>query len=631
MKRLSIKQTVLAAALAVGTALAAVAADPITYTWTGASGDNANWSNPANWDQNNGKVPGTADWAIIPASEDGQPWQITIDKATAKPADFYAAGPTVFSGGFTLNAQVNGASGHGGVLSEGKMEVTGEKTAASLSGVTKTAPMNLASDASYLASEGGSITFGYLCFDASKDISFVASNQNSKVTLSTMWTNAGGTAQPNLNENNTGLFFGAYDGGLLTLSPAINFVTGNDPTFIADGGTIVAKSTQATTADAVLNVTSKNNGSITFGAIKGSPLITCTDDGTVVFGGGTGDPTINCVGAGSVVTNTGTLTGNATVTAKDGAFVKLNTVKGNAKIDMLTDNIAEAIDGAKYIAVVTPSTAHVAVAEKLKGVVKKDQVILIYPGGFGALEFKKVLGDECPLIIQTNNLPYDTRLNGPASIFCSGKSPVNVALFPGNADRKVLEDVMDISPYEKIYEDVLECDLSLVNPSVHSGPCLLNFGAIEQQDLRGKFCMYEHFTFGAAKVDWAIDKERKAVGAAFGYKLTPLEDFVQPRGEEVTWQDIYMKMHGEPALTPITGPDSIWNRYLTEDCPNGLVPWSEFGKIAGVATPCMDGVIAIYTQCHERDWRAEGIKPNRLGLDGMNVEQIKKFLKTGNK
>lgn len=305
-------------------------------------------------------------------------------------------------------------------------------------------------------------------------------------------------------------------------------------------------------------------------------------------------------------------------------------VEGRAKIEMLTDDLAEAIDGAKYIAVVTPSTAHTAIAEKLKGLVNKDQTILIYPGGFGALRFKKVLGEECPVIVETNNLPYDTRLNGAASVFCSGKSPVSIAVFPADAKRDFIEDVMDISPFERVYNDVLECDLSLVNPSVHSGPCLLNFGAIEQQDLRGKFCMYEHFTFGAAKVDWAIDAERKAVGKAFGYDIRALEDFVEPRGE-LTWQDIYMKMHGEPSLTPITGPDSIWNRYLTEDCPNGLVPWSELGRLAGVETPVMDGIISLYSVAHSRKWRELGISAEALGLDGMSVEEIRSYLHKGTK
>ena len=227
------------------------------------------------------------------------------------------------------------------------------------------------------------------------------------------------------------------------------------------------------------------------------------------------------------------------------------TINGEGKIEMLTDDIAAAIDGADFVAVVTPSTAHAAVAEKLKGVVKKEQPILIYPGGFGALEFRHILGDDCPVIIQTNNLPYDTRLKGPASVHCSGMSPVNLAVFPADAEIDFLDVIADISPYDRVYNDVLECDLSLVNPSVHSGPCLINFGAIEQQDLRGKFCMYEHFTFGAAKIDLAIDNERKAVGAAFGYKLTPLEDFCEPKDGNLKWEDIYQKMHGAAELTQI--------------------------------------------------------------------------------
>lgn len=143
--------------------------------------------------------------------------------------------------------------------------------------------------------------------------------------------------------------------------------------------------------------------------------------------------------------------------------------------------------------------------------------------------------------------------------------------------------------------------------------------------------MYEHFTFGAAKIDLAIDNERKAVGAAFGYKLTPLEDFCEPKDGNLKWEDIYQKMHGAPELTQIIGPDSIWNRYLTEDCPNGLVPWSELGKLCNVPTPVIDAIISVYSVAHERDWRAEGIKLDRMGFEGMDVESIKKYLASGEK
>ncbi len=303
-------------------------------------------------------------------------------------------------------------------------------------------------------------------------------------------------------------------------------------------------------------------------------------------------------------------------------------IQGTAQIEMLTDDLHTAIEGVQYIIVVTPSFAHERIALRLKGIVDTSQRILIYPGGFGALQFKRILGDECPVIVQANNLPYDTRLDGEASVFCSGRNPISIALLPAATDHKMLADIAEMIPYERVYQDALECDLSLVNPSIHPGPCLINIGAIEQQHLRGTFCMYEHFTFSAAKIDFAIDNERKAVGSAYGYAIRALEDFVQPKSS-LTWQDIYMKTHGESALTPIIGPASIWDRYLTEDCPNGLVPWSELGRLAGVPTPIIDSVIAVYSIIHERQWREIGLRLDTLGLEGMSIEQIRAYLQSG--
>ena len=40
---------------------------------------------------------------------------------------------------------------------------------------------------------------------------------------------------------------------------------------------------------------------------------------------------------------------------------------------------------------------------------------------------------------------------------------------------------------------------------------------------------------------------------------------------------------------------------------------------------------SIYSLVHECDWRDIGVKLDTLGLNGMSVEQIKSFLKTGNK
>ena len=320
---------------------------------------------------------------------------------------------------------------------------------------------------------------------------------------------------------------------------------------------------------------------------------------------------------------------------KLGALAKTLTIKSTglieavAKIDLLTSEMEEAIAGVKYIAVVTTASAHEDIARSMKGIVKSDQVVILYPGAFSSMVFKSILGEDCPVIVETNNLPYDTRLKKPCEVYCTGINPVKLAFFPSTAAEKYLQDLQGLHTFSGVYTDILECGLSLVNPSVHSGPCLINVGMIEQPS-RGAFHMYEHFTPGAAKIDVAIDRERKAIGRAFGYDLRPLEDFAQkPQGHDITWQEIYMQMHGDVALTQISGPDTIWNRYLTEDCPNGLVPWSELGKLCKVKTPVIDSVINIYSQVHERDWRRLGVTARKLGLAGMTIAQIKEYLKSG--
>ena len=307
-------------------------------------------------------------------------------------------------------------------------------------------------------------------------------------------------------------------------------------------------------------------------------------------------------------------------------------IQGVAELEMVSSDLAAVVEGCRFVCIVTPSFAHDSIAEKLKGLVTKDQVIVIYPGAFSSLMFKKLLGEECPVLCEVNNLPYDTRLKGPGNVFCSGLNATNVAFLPASAADDLLEEVRQLHPFEKVYQDVLECGLSIVNPALHSGACAINIGHIEQQNVRGMYCMYEHYTPACAKLSIAIDEERKAVGRAFGYHLRPIEDFAKkPEGYQWRWQDLYQTMHGDISLTQINGPDSIWNRYLTEDCPNGLVPWIALGDMVGVDCPLMRGIVCMYSAVHETDWWATGRNDTWLGLSGMTKEEILEYVKTGKK
>lgn len=307
------------------------------------------------------------------------------------------------------------------------------------------------------------------------------------------------------------------------------------------------------------------------------------------------------------------------------------TVKGRFELNMVTSDLDQAIEGVKYILIVTPAFAHETYAKLLKGKVSSDQVVVIYPGAFAGLLFKSVFGDEpCPVIAEVNNLPYDTRVTGPAQVSIFGLNPVNVAFMPADKGPELIDEMRAIHNYERVYDDVLEAGLSIVNPGVHAGPCLTSISAIENWPKRS-FFLYEHgVTPSSMKINRAIDLERKAVGQKLGYHLTPTEDFSGLK-EGYSWQDLYMAIHGNISLTPISGPHEVTSRYFTEDCPFGLVPWSILGKIVGVKTPTIDSVVNIYNLIHDTNWWEKGRNAEGLGVTDMTIGEIKSYVKTGNK
>lgn len=306
-------------------------------------------------------------------------------------------------------------------------------------------------------------------------------------------------------------------------------------------------------------------------------------------------------------------------------------VEAEVVLDVVTSDIEEAVTGADYILVVTPAFAHGTYAELLTNHVSSEQVIVTFPGAFAALRFRKAFAhlETPPVVADANNLPYDVRLVGPATLALHGYNNVNIAFLPAERGPQLIEQLRkDLVPFRRVYEDVLECGLSLANPALHTGPALLNVSHIESPTR--EFFLYEHgVTPSSMKVNIVLDAERKEVGAALGYDLRPIEDFAGIDKGALTWQELYKALHGEIALTPISGPNSVHNRYMTEDAPYGLVPWANIGAALGVSMPLTNAVIDIYNVIHETDWRANGLGLAELGLEGMSPDEIRAYVTAG--
>ena len=306
-------------------------------------------------------------------------------------------------------------------------------------------------------------------------------------------------------------------------------------------------------------------------------------------------------------------------------------IKGKYPLENVTSDICEAIDGARYILIATPAFAHKPYAELLKGIADpQNQIIVLYPGAFAGLLFQTLQGDDCPIIAEANNLPYDTRLVAPGKVMLYGFNDINIAFMPAKRGDELFDEVKALHPFVRMYQDVLEAGLSIVNPAFHAGLCLFSINDIENWPKR-PFFLYEHgVTPSSVKMNMVLDNERKAIGRAFGYTLRAIEDFSN-MDEGYTWRDLYKAIHGDISLTSISGPHDINSRYLTEDAPYGLVPWSHIGRLVGIETPYIDAIVNIYNVIHERNWWKEGRNIQDLGLEGMSISAIKEYLYSGKK
>jgi opine dehydrogenase len=308
--------------------------------------------------------------------------------------------------------------------------------------------------------------------------------------------------------------------------------------------------------------------------------------------------------------------------------------EGKAKLALCTHHIAQAVRDVDLILIIVPSLYHRDYAEALAPVLKSGQHVVLIPGTFGSLEFMTIIRQKgCTAEItvsEVDTLPYATRITGPASVNVYHALPVfGMGVFPADRTGEVLSLFKDLYPTVNSFRDVLEAGLSNCNPVIHPLGVLLNAGRIEYA--RGEFWYYEEgVTPSVARATEALDRERMEIGAKLGLNLPDQATALHavgygPKG------DLWEVLKASKGLTPIKGPTSLTNRYVTEDIPIGLVCWCELGEQLGVTTPLMRATIAIGSAISGVDYWKTGRTIERCGIKLMSAEEIVYYAKTGKK
>lgn len=292
---------------------------------------------------------------------------------------------------------------------------------------------------------------------------------------------------------------------------------------------------------------------------------------------------------------------------------------------LVTENIGEAIKGAELIMITTTANAHKDLAKQMSQYLVDNQVVVLNPGRTGgALEFKQVLCEngvsKRVYLAEAQTLVFACRTMEIGVVNIIGvKDRVLLSAYPSKDTKYVLDKLSGVFDCFIEAANVLETSFENYGAIFHPTVVLFNEAAIERGN---EFYFYRDMTPGLAHLIESVDAERLAVANAYSIHPVSASDWVAYAYDNIKGDTLCERMRNNPAYYEILAPTKIDCRQITEDIPTGLVPISEFGKVAKVPTPLMDSIITLCSELLHRDFRAEGRNLKNLGFEKYEPKDI---------
>lgn len=308
--------------------------------------------------------------------------------------------------------------------------------------------------------------------------------------------------------------------------------------------------------------------------------------------------------------------------------IELRSPDGTATAELakVTFDIADALVDATIVCVVAPAFAHDRLFSEMLPFLRDEHTVILWAADFGSLALRHLIeisgrGID-PTIIETNTLPYGVRLMAPGKVNLLLTAPlVKAAALPAHRTMDVVGSLRRLWSCLEVAPDVLSAAMSNPNPIVHPAGSLLNTGWIQQA--RDDFFMYRvGITEAVARVIHSVYSEIRSVARALGTDVIEYDDRdFQSTGSimAIAFQAPFDTLG---VIASVAGPKSVHDRYVTEDLPYGLVPVSQLGKLVGVTTPAVDGLIDLGSIVCDEDFRANARGLDQLGLEGLGPDEI---------
>lgn len=339
---------------------------------------------------------------------------------------------------------------------------------------------------------------------------------------------------------------------------------------------------------------------------------------------------------------------------------------GVAHMDMVTDNLAEAVKGAGLVIVTTVALGHKALFEKLIPLLEDGQMVHIIPDNYGSLLLRKMMHEEnCKtnvIVGGWGTSPYGARVLMKGGLTTNEINIGDRVLLmrggsmPSSDNEVFMESAKFFPPLDpctyasdleefgyQTADTILDVALSNINPVIHVPGAVLGAAVMQNFTLFGQkkqnYSLYAHALCPAiAEVQVDFWNECVAVAKACGTDIAPVDtDYFfcrssiygpeyMGKGYKIPF-DYDMRYRQEPYGD---GPFELDNRYITEDIPVGCYLISSLGKKFDAPTPVIDAMITIGGSMTKKDLMgAAGYSLDYIGIGHMDKEQLNKWLREG--
>ena len=292
----------------------------------------------------------------------------------------------------------------------------------------------------------------------------------------------------------------------------------------------------------------------------------------------------------------------------------------------ITRDVEKAVGFADVLMVMTTTSQHESVAQKIAPLVRDGQIVILVPGYMGSLIFKKYIRKDV-IYSEWETTAYNGRIVDSMYVRITFYNPRNaISVLPVSKTELVLEKMSKcFSNTRYARKHILESAMHNPNMIVH--PIGILFSASRIEHSHGEFWMYkEAFTESVVRAIHAFDKSKNELIAAFGCE--PLDYFEAAKWRNTTDLSLdAMTVFRSFAESSNKGPSIINHRYLNEDVPMGLGLFISIGKVIGIDTSIQSSIMTLASALLGKDLSA-GSRTIQylLGKEDVDIQDINRAI-----